>query len=286
MNDIDRAVAVLRAGGLVAIPTETVYGLAADASNPGAVAKIFAVKQRPVHHPLIVHIAAAEQLDDWAATIPSAAAVLADACWPGPLTLLVPRAARVLDVVTGGLDTVGVRVPAHPLTLALLTEFGGGLAAPSANRFGRVSPTTAEHVRADLGDDVGFVLDGGPCPGGVESTIVDVSGPVPRLLRPGGIAREEIERVLGAGAVAMRRSTRLVVVRVDTPTAFLFALRAEEVLDLIEIGAKAPGLLQPEHRWLGDHILDDAETPQLISAEELLPAELRALYVADAGDDV
>ena len=196
MNDIDRAVAVLRAGGLVAIPTETVYGLAADASNPGAVAKIFAVKQRPVHHPLIVHIAAAEQLDDWAATIPSAAAVLADACWPGPLTLLVPRAARVLDVVTGGLDTVGVRVPAHPLTLALLTEFGGGLAAPSANRFGRVSPTTAEHVRADLGDDVGFVLDGGPCPIGVESTIVDCTVDPPQVLRPGGIPTEDIAALL------------------------------------------------------------------------------------------
>ncbi len=196
MNDIDRAVAVLRAGGLVAIPTETVYGLAADASNPEAVAKIFSVKERPVHHPLIVHIAAAEQLDDWAATIPSAATVLADACWPGPLTLLVPRAARVLDVVTGGLETVGVRVPAHPLTLELLTEFGGGLAAPSANRFGRVSPTTAEHVRVDLGDDVDFVLDGGPCPVGVESTIVDCTVDPPQVLRPGGIPIEDIAALL------------------------------------------------------------------------------------------
>ena len=196
MNDIDRAVAVLRAGGLVAIPTETVYGLAADASNPEAVAKIFSVKERPVHHPLIVHIAAAEQLDDWAATIPSAATVLADACWPGSLTLLVPRAARVLDVVTGGLETVGVRVPAHPLTLELLTEFGGGLAAPSANRFGRVSPTTAEHVRVDLGDDVDFVLDGGPCPVGVESTIVDCTVDPPQVLRPGGIPIEDIAALL------------------------------------------------------------------------------------------
>ncbi|MGZ4793328.1 MAG: L-threonylcarbamoyladenylate synthase, partial [Ilumatobacteraceae bacterium] len=173
MNDIDRALRVLRGGGLVAIPTETVYGLAADASNAAAVQRIFAVKGRPVAHPLIVHLASAEQLAEWAATIPPAAALLADECWPGPLTLLVPRATHVLDVVTGGRSTVGVRVPAHPLTLELLAKFGGGLAAPSANRFGRVSPTTAEHVRADLGDDVVFVLDGGPCPIGVESTIVD-----------------------------------------------------------------------------------------------------------------
>jgi L-threonylcarbamoyladenylate synthase len=204
VSDLDRALSVLRAGGLVAIPTETVYGLAADASNPDAVRRIFAVKQRPVDHPLIVHIAAAERLGDWAATIPVSAAVLAEACWPGPLTLLVPRADSVLDVVTGGLPTVGVRVPAHPLTLTLLERFGGGLAAPSANRFGRVSPTTADHVRADLGDDVDFVLDGGPCPIGVESTIVDCTVDPPQLLRPGGIPSDHIaallDQVLGDAA--------------------------------------------------------------------------------------
>lgn len=196
MNDLDQALAVLRAGGLVAIPTETVYGLAADASNPVAVRRIFAVKHRPVDHPLIVHIAAAEQLRDWAGAIPPSAAALADACWPGPLTVLVPRAARVLDAVTGGLPTVGVRVPAHPLTLQLLERFGGGLAAPSANRFGRVSPTTADHVRDDLGDDVDFVLDGGPCPIGVESTIVDCTVDPPQVLRPGGIPSEQISALL------------------------------------------------------------------------------------------
>ena len=160
MSDVDQALAVLRAGGLVAIPTETVYGLAADASNADAVRRIFAIKRRPLEHPLIVHIAAAAQLGEWAATIPPSAAILAAACWPGPLTVLVPRATRVLDVVTGGLPSVGVRVPAHPLTLTLLERFGGGLAAPSANRFGRVSPTTAAHVRADLGDDTpaGIIL--------------------------------------------------------------------------------------------------------------------------------
>ena len=196
MNDVDRALQVLRRGGLVAIPTETVYGLAADASNATAVKRIFAAKGRPVAHPLIVHLGSAEQLVEWAETIPPAAALLADACWPGPLTLLVPRAAGVLDVVTGGRSTVGVRVPAHRLTLELLAKFGGGLAAPSANRFGRVSPTTADHVRADLGDEVDFILDGGPCPIGVESTIVDCTVDPPQVLRPGGIPMEDIAALL------------------------------------------------------------------------------------------
>jgi L-threonylcarbamoyladenylate synthase len=196
VSDVERALSVLRAGGLVAIPTETVYGLAADASNADAVRRIFAVKGRPAHHPLIVHVGAAAQLGDWAASIPPAAAILAEACWPGPLTLLMPRAATVLDLVTGGRTSVGVRVPAHPLTLEVLARFGGGLAAPSANRYGRVSPTTADHVRADLGDDVDFVLDGGPCPVGVESTIVDCTVDPPQVLRPGGISSEEIESLL------------------------------------------------------------------------------------------
>ena len=147
-TSIERALEVLGNGGLVAIPTETVYGLAADASNDAAVRRIFATKGRPADHPLIVHLAAAEQLPEWAATIPAAAAVLADSCWPGPLTLLVPKAPQVLPVVTGGRDTVGIRVPAHPMATELLTRFGGGLAAPSANRFGRISPTTAAHVIA------------------------------------------------------------------------------------------------------------------------------------------
>ncbi|MEP7113331.1 MAG: L-threonylcarbamoyladenylate synthase [Ilumatobacteraceae bacterium] len=196
MSEVERAIAVLRAGGLVAIPTETVYGLAADASNPVAVQRIFAVKARPANHPLIVHIGTVDQLGQWAATIPPAAAVLAEACWPGPLTVLVPRARTVLDVVTGGRSTVGVRVPAHPLTLQLLDRFGGGLAAPSANRFGQVSPTTAAHVRADLGDDVDFILDGGPCPVGVESTIVDCTVDPPQVLRPGAISVDEIAALL------------------------------------------------------------------------------------------
>jgi L-threonylcarbamoyladenylate synthase len=208
VTDLDRALAVLRAGGLVAIPTETVYGLAADASNPDAVRRIFALKGRPESHPVIVHIAAAGDLGDWAATIPPSAAVLAGACWPGPLTLLVPRAAHVLDVVPGGRPTVGVRVPAHPLTLELLARFGGGLAAPSANRFGRVSPTTADHVLADLGDSVDFVLDGGSCPIGVESTIVDCTVDPPQVLRPGAISAEEVASLLEGSVDAAAGSSR------------------------------------------------------------------------------
>ncbi len=195
-GDVDRALEVLRAGGLVAIPTETVYGLAADAANESAVRRIFEAKGRPADHPLIVHVASAAQLSDWANEIPTAAERLAATCWPGPLTLLVPKAPHVLPVVTGGRPTVGVRVPAHPLTTELLTRFGGGLAAPSANRFGMVSPTTAQHVRDDLGDLVDYVLDGGPCPIGVESTIVDCSVTPPQILRPGGIASEQILHLL------------------------------------------------------------------------------------------
>lgn len=207
-SPVDEAIAVIRAGGLVAIPTETVYGLAADASNDTAVRRIFAAKGRPADHPLIVHVAAASQLADWAAEVPPAAAVLADTCWPGPLTLLVPKASHVLPVVTGGRDTVGVRVPAHPLTTELLERFGGGLAAPSANRFGMVSPTTAAHVRADLGDLVDYVLDGGPCPIGVESTIVDCSIEPPQILRPGGIPSEQVAHLLDGQVAAASGPSR------------------------------------------------------------------------------
>src|SRR4029453_17291493 len=159
-----------------AFPTETVYGLGADADNAAALARLYAVKGRPGEHPVIVHVGAPAQLADWAADVPVAARHLGDALWPGPLTLVVRRAARVLDGVTGGGDTVGVRVPDQPVALALLRAFGGGIAAPSANRFGRVSPTTAEDVRADLGDDVDVVLDDGPCAIGGESTTVDSPG--------------------------------------------------------------------------------------------------------------
>lgn len=195
--DLDRAVLALRQGKLVAFPTETVYGLGADAENAAAVARIFAVKGRPSNHPLIVHVASADELGRWAARVPEAARRLAAACWPGPLTLLLEKSARVPDATTGGLPSVGLRVPAHPLALELLRRFGGGVAAPSANRFGRVSPTSAAHVREDLGNDVDVLLDGGECSVGVESTIVDLTRDEPVLLRPGGVTAERIESLLG-----------------------------------------------------------------------------------------
>src|SRR5690349_19076998 len=196
-SDIEKAAGVLRAGGLVAFPTETVYGLGANAEDPAAVSRIFQVKGRPPSHPLIVHLGGAELLGDWVEDVPATARLLAERFWPGPLTLVLRRGRRVPLEATGGLETVAVRVPDHPVALALLSAFGGGVTAPSANRFGSVSPTTADHVRAELGDAVDFVLDGGPCEVGVESTIVDVTGDVPTVLRPGGVTREDLEAVLG-----------------------------------------------------------------------------------------
>ncbi|WP_406314039.1 L-threonylcarbamoyladenylate synthase [Streptomyces sp. NBC_00118] len=196
-SDIDKAAGVLRGGGLVAFPTETVYGLGANAEDPAAVARIFQAKGRPPSHPLIVHIGGAQLLDDWVQEVPATARLLAQHFWPGPLTLVLRRSQRVPLEATGGLETVAVRVPEHPVALALLSAFGGGVTAPSANRFGSVSPTTADHVRAELGDAVDFVLDGGSCEVGVESTIVDVTGEIPSLLRPGGVTREDLEAVLG-----------------------------------------------------------------------------------------
>ncbi len=189
---ISDAAAALKAGRLVAIPTETVYGLAADARNPDAVRAVFALKGRPADHPLIVHIAGAGRIDDWAVDVPQAARALAERFWPGPLTLILKKRADVPDAVTGGQDTVGLRCPDNALTLALLREFGGGLAAPSANRFGRISPTEAAHVRAEFGDATPLVLDGGPCEVGIESTIVDLSRSPARILRHGRIGREQL----------------------------------------------------------------------------------------------
>ena len=189
---IAEAVAILRSGGLLAIPTETVYGLAADARNAEAVARIFALKGRPSDHPLIVHIAGTDAIEAWASTIPESAKQLATHFWPGPLTLILKKRSDVPDAVTGGQDTVGLRCPDHPLTLSLLRAFGGGLAAPSANRFGRISPTSASHVRDEFGENAPPILDGGPCPVGIESTIVDLSQSPPRILREGHIRREQL----------------------------------------------------------------------------------------------
>ena len=243
--DIGRAAQVLRSGGLVAFPTETVYGLGADAENVHAVQRIFEVKGRPPTHPLIVHIGASDELARWAAEVPEAAKVLAERFWPGPLTLVLPRSDRVPLAVTGGLDTVALRVPDHPLALALLRSFGGAVAAPSANRFGSVSPTTARHVREDLGPAVDFVLDGGPCVVGVESTIVDLSTDRPVILRPGGIPREEIERALGC-ALPVRAGT---AVRAPGQHPSHYAPRAKVVLvSLQDLDERARRLHDQGHR--------------------------------------
>ena len=201
-REIERAVAVLKAGGLVAFPTETVYGLGADASSPAAVRKIFEAKGRPATHPVIVHLADAVQLANWAREIPEGARRLARKFWPGPLTVILKRASGVSDVVTGGQDTVALRVPSHPVAQQLLARFGGGIAAPSANRHGRVSATTAGHVRHEFGTAVDCVLDGGEARIGIESAIVDLSRAVPTLLRPGWITPAEIEAALGVALAA------------------------------------------------------------------------------------
>jgi L-threonylcarbamoyladenylate synthase len=194
-------VEALRAGDLVVFPTETVYGLGANASDPAAVRKIFEVKGRPADHPVIVHLDNPRYLHRWVSTMPPAAEKLAARFWPGPLTLILPKAEKVNDIVTGGQDSIGIRVPSHPIAQQLLTAFGGGIAAPSANRFGRLSPTKPEHVRDELGAAIQVILDGGESPIGLESTIVSCLGNEARLLRPGFITRSQLEQVVGKLAV-------------------------------------------------------------------------------------
>ncbi len=192
-----RAVGLLREGRVVGLPTETVYGLAADGLNPLALARIFEVKQRPLFDPLILHFADAEAAFLLAEHVPEMARRLAARFWPGPLTLVLPKKEIVPDLATSGLPNVALRVPAHPVAQALLRAFGGPLAAPSANRFGRISPTDAHAVHLELGDAVPLILDGGPCAVGLESTVIDLSGEHPLLLRAGGIPLEEIEAITG-----------------------------------------------------------------------------------------
>lgn len=193
---LDDAANLLRDGKLVAFPTETVYGLGADATNADAVEKIFAAKGRPPTNPLIIHVAGVVQAKRYARRWPHAARLLAMRFWPGPLTIVLPKMPMIADAATAGSPTVGIRVPDHPLALALLRRFDGPVAAPSANKSNRVSPTTARHVRDELGDAVDLVLDGGPCAVGIESTVVDLCGDVPTILRPGGVTREQIEAAL------------------------------------------------------------------------------------------
>lgn len=268
-EEIARAADLLRAGELVGMPTETVYGLAADARNPEAVAKIFATKGRPADHPLIVHLSGADQLDLWAREVPEAARRLAAAFWPGPLTLILKRLPDVPDAVTGGQDTVGLRVPDHPVALALLRAFGGGLAAPSANRFGHVSPTTAQHVVDEFGAALGAVLDGGPCRVGIESTILDLSGGVACILRPGAIGAAQIAAVIGVepevgpgerkgGAVPRVSGSLKAHYAPRTPMQMVQPERLRDVLNMYRHSGRScaviaydqPALADCPHHWL------------------------------------
>ncbi|HWT06378.1 MAG TPA: L-threonylcarbamoyladenylate synthase [Xanthomonadales bacterium] len=266
MHDDDvvaRAVAVLRGGGVVAIPTETVYGLAADVANAAAIARVYAIKGRPPTHPLIVHAHDVDALDGYVAAITPELRALAARFWPGPLTAIVARGPRTPRAVTGGQDTVAVRVPEHPLARAILAAFGGALAAPSANRFGRVSPTTADHVRADLGGEVDLVVDGGPARVGVESTIVDLTGAVPAVLRAGAVTPSQLGDALGVPVVTRVGGP----VRAPGTLASHYAPRATVVL----AGADAR---EPEARRRADA----GERVALLTLPDDAAAAARTLY--------
>lgn len=282
---VARAAAAIRAGCLAVMPTETVYGLAADATDPAAFGRIFEVKGRPVDHPLIVHLADPEDLDVWAPDAPDSARQLAAAAWPGPLTVIVPRSRRLPAAVAGGLDSVGLRVPAHPMARALIREAGVPVAAPSANRFGAVSPTTVEHVVDDLGTlldaECDVVLDGGPCPVGVESTIVDCTTRPVQILRSGAITAEQVRSILAddvAGASGPARASGMLAshyapsceVRLvdssDDATALAAGTHRSRILDLTD---DLPRYARELYATLRD--ADDAGVHTLIAV--LPPAE-------------
>ncbi len=287
--DVDRAADILADGGVVAFPTETVYGLGADAANPAAVGRVFAIKGRPADHPVIVHLAGPDAIDGWAAEVPAGARRLAERLWPGPLTLVLRRRPRVPDVVTGGRDTVGLRVPDHPVALALLaamhSRVGGGaaLAAPSANRFGHVSPTTGEHVRADLGDEVDLVLDGGPCRVGVESTIVDFTLSDPEVLRLGGTSLEQLAEDLGSMPVvaspdAARARAPGTLPSHYAPSATVVIVEAGPDLGG-RLGERLRGLGAPRAALLAPVVVADLP-PDVVELEPAGPADdyARVLY--------
>ena len=280
---ITLAAEVIRKGGLVAFPTETVYGLGCDALNPEAVARVFEAKQRPSFDPLIVHIADKGALDRLAEAISPGDYRLMERFWPGPLTLLLPKRARVPDLVTAGLPTIAVRMPAHPVAQALIRESAVPIAAPSANPFGYVSPTCAQHVADGLGEGVDLILDGGPCPLGVESTIISMIGNRPELLRPGGITLEEINLVVGTvvqargrlamaapGLIARHYATR-------TPLSILTAQEEQLVMPRSE----RAGLLSvtkprhPPHKYCSIEVL--SASGDLREAAQHLFAALRRL---------
>ena len=280
-QQIADAARALAAGKLVAMPTETVYGLAADARNAKAVAQIFLAKGRPADHPLIVHLSNASSVLDWAKQVPDSAQQLIDAFWPGPLTLVLQKADGVDPIITGGQDTVGVRWPAHPVAQALLSAFGGAVAAPSANRFGRISPTRAEHVRAEFPDADLLILDGGPSAVGLESIIIDLSAEQPRLLRPGSIRISQIEALIGpvlrpADSEGPRASGRLIAHY--APSKSLALIGEAEMAQRLAANPAAlwltPGALQPGMRGLALSEQPDAYARELYGALRALDTQL------------
>ena len=287
-DPIGAAVTALGRGGLVVLPTETVYGLGANARDPLALRRVFAAKGRPVDHPLIVHLADTSQLDAWAVDIPDGARTLAAVCWPGPLTLVLRRHPSVPDEVTGGRDTVALRVPAHPVALAVLGLFGDGIAAPSANRFGRVSPTMAADVRADLADalvdGLDVVLDGGPSSVGVESTIVELVGDVPQLLRPGGFPVERVEEVLGRPVLRVptgpARAPGMLAAHY-APSAAVRVVTADGVHAAFAQAAAPIGFLGPRSTALPADVIR-LDAPEPYAADALAPMLYRSLRLADA----
>ena len=272
----DAAANLLR-GGLVAFPTETVYGLGADACNAEAVTRIYSVKGRPADHPLIVHIESMDGLGDWADDLPGYAISLARDFWPGPMTLVVKRSGLAEDFVTGGQDTVGVRVPNHPVALGLLEAFvragGKGLAAPSANRFGNVSPTTAQAVNDELGDHLAAgdqILDGGACDVGVESTIIDCTGDFPRILRPGGVTAEMIEQSTALEVSSSADSQ----IRVSGSLESHYSPRATVLLDQIPLAGQ--GFIAMADVASGEGVVRLAEPTTHEEFAQVLYAALRA----------
>jgi len=261
MSDIERAAEIIQEGGLVAFPTETVYGLGADALNPLAVARVFEVKKRPQFDPLIVHVADLRQAEILVRRFPPLGLKLIERFWPGPLTLVLEKAEMVPDLVTSSLPTVALRVPDHPLALALIRESGRPLAAPSANLFGQVSPTTADHVRASLGDQVDFVLDGGPCRVGVESTVLSLTGKEPTLLRPGGVSLEELQAIIGKVTVASGPVTK--------PQAPGQLESHYAPLTPLVLGGQ--GQTPPAGKRVGLLSLSDPKDPSFITVETLSP---------------
>ncbi|MDR2244061.1 MAG: threonylcarbamoyl-AMP synthase [Burkholderiales bacterium] len=295
---LKRAAALLCAGELVAFPTETVYGLGADASNPAAVAKIFAAKNRPADHPVIVHVASAEDAAFWVRDIPDVAKKLIARFCPGPLTLILPRAAHASDIVTGGQDSIGIRMPSHPVARRLLQAFaaqgGRGIAAPSANCFGHVSPTTAQHVADDLRDRVALIVDGGSCEHGIESTIIALTGDAPLLLRPGSLPLTALEATLGAPLQRLDRTHTAAAPRASGTLASHYAPRTPAEL----VAAEALDAVSRRHHQEGKRIaalLRTAPAPEHAAHTLVAPISVsgyaHALYAAlrtlDAhGDDV